>query len=265
MMLMSKSNELKQVKSMKSWKNKKINSMKRIISILILSSFVLTGCVVSKKKYEAMVGERDFLENRLTETREENRQLEAELESALADFETMKQELHQSDALKSDKVSDLFAQTEQLGEKVTTLKKDLADAHSKFRSQQSTSKERANQLETLISQIAQLKNDTSGLQYSLQMSKDRQTNVQQELREVKEKYNNLAAGNTQLKSDLKTSERKMAMHEGQLVEKTQSLSNVSEAFIELRKELLTAKSTGTAIDPNNNKIIDKIARLLGHY
>jgi chromosome segregation ATPase len=245
---------------MKSLNNKKINSMKRLISILILICFALSGCVVSKKKYEAMVGERDFLEKRLTETREENRHLEAKLENAIADFESMKQELHHSDALKSDKVSDLFAQTEKLSKEVTTLEKDLADARNKFRSQQSTSLERVNQLELLTSQVAQLKNDTASLQYSLQMSKERQTNVQKELREIKDKYNNLAAGNAQLKSDMEASERKIA-----LIEKTQSLSNVSEAFIVLRKELLTAKSNGTVIDPNQNKTIDKIARLLGHY
>jgi chromosome segregation ATPase len=250
---------------MKSWNNKKINSMKRVIPILILTSFVLSGCVVSKKKYEAMVGERDFLEKRLTETREENRQLEAKLENAIADFESMKQELHHSDALKSDKVSDLFVQTEKLSEEVTTLKKDLADARSKFRSQQSTSMERSNQLETLTSQIAQLKNDTASLQYSLRMSKERQTNAQKELRELNEKYKTLAANNTQLRTELDKSQQEIAMLEGQLTEKSQSLSNVSEEFIKLRKELLTAKSNGTAIDPNQNKTIDKIARLLGHY
>ncbi|WP_291858002.1 hypothetical protein [Marinilabilia sp.] len=239
--------------------------MKRIFSIFILISLVLPGCVVSKKKYEAMVGERDFLEKRLTETRDENRELEEQLRSAFADFESMKQELHRSDALKSDKVSTLFANTENLKEEVNNLKQDLADARSKYRSQQSTSVERANQLEELTSQLALLKKDTASLQYSLQMSKERQTNVQKELREVKEKYNNLAADRTLLKTDIEKSKAKIAMLEDQLSEKTRSLSNISDAFIELRKELLTAKSKGLAIDPNQSKIIDKIARLLGHY
>jgi chromosome segregation ATPase len=239
--------------------------MKRIFSILILIGLVLPGCVVSKKKYEAMVGERDFLEKRLTETRDDKRDLEEQLRSAIADFESMKEELHRSDALKSDKVSTLFAKTEDLRKEVNNLEQELAETRSKYRSQQSTSVERANQLEGLTSQLAQLKNDTASLHYSLQMSKERQSNVLKELREVKEKYNNLAAGSAQLQTDLEKSEAKIAMLEGQLADKTRSLSNISEAFIALRRELLTAKSSGTAIDPNQNKTIDKIARLLGHY
>ena len=239
--------------------------MKQVILVLILTSFVLSGCVVSKKKYEAMVSEKDFLEKRLAETREENRQLETKLENAISDFELMKQELHHSDALKSDKVSDLVAETEQLREEIATLEKDLADARSKYRTQQSTSIERASQLESLTSQVAQLKNDTSSLQFSLQMSKERQTKILKELREVKERYNTLAADNAQMRTELETSRQEIAMLEGQLIEKSKSLSSISEAFIELRKELLTAKSNGTAIDPNKNKTIDKIARLLGHY
>ncbi len=239
--------------------------MKRAISLLILISFLLSGCVVSRKKYEAMVSERDLLDEQLTETRTENRQLEVNLEDAIADFESMKYELHRSDALKSDKVSNLFAQTEELSEEVSALKKDLSDARNEYRSQQSTSMERAKKLESLESQVAHLRKDTASLKYSLQMSKERQNNVQKELHEVKEKYNMLVANNAQLKTNLEKSKQKITMLEGQLIEKNQSLKNVSEAFIELRKELLTAKSKGTAIDPNQNKIIDRIARLLDHY
>ncbi len=239
--------------------------MKQSILISILLSLIFSGCVVSKKKYEAMVSERDFLEKRLNESRSTNQSLEEKLARAIADFETMKQELHHSDALKSDKVSNLFAQTEKLHEQVNSLKEDLAEAKSKYRSQQNTSMARADQLEELTGQVAKLKNDTAALQYSLKMSKERQVNLQQELREVKERYNDLAAGRAQLKADLEKAERKVALLEGQLVEKTESLSNISQSFIELRKQLLTAKSNGKAIDPNQNKTIDKIARLLGHY
>jgi molecular chaperone GrpE (heat shock protein) len=75
----------------------------------------------------------------------------------------------------------------------------------------------------------------------------------------------LAAEQAENRNALEKAQSKMALLENQLMEKTRILLNVSEAFIELRKELLSAKSNGQPIDPNQNKNMDKVARLLGHY
>lgn len=239
--------------------------MARVLSISILSIFILSGCVVSKKKYEAMVSERNLLQNRLNDARRENKELQSDLEKAMADFETMKYELHKSNALKSDKVADLFAQSEELKEETASLKDELALIRRRYQSQQNTSIERANELQTLRKKVSDLTSDTASLHYSLEMSKERQENLRTQIRDVKERYNELAASYSGMKNELDQTSRKIEMLEGQLVDKTQSLSNISEAFIELRKQLLSAKSKGTPIDPNENKFVDKIARMLGHY
>lgn len=239
--------------------------MKKILSISIISLFIFSGCVVSKKKYEAMVSERDLLENRLNDARRENKELQSDLDRALADFESMKYELHKSNALKSDKVADLFAQSEDLKQETARLKDELALLKKRYRSQQNTSIERVNELETLRKKVTQLTNDTASLKYSLEMNKERQEKLRTQIHDVNERYNELAASYSGMKNEMDQTSRKIEMLEGQLVEKSQSLSNISKAFIELRKQLLSAKSKGTPIDPNQNKVVDKIARLLGHY
>ncbi|PWE00079.1 hypothetical protein DDZ16_06895 [Marinilabilia rubra] len=227
--------------------------------------FILSGCVVSKKKYEAMVSERNILQNSLNDARNENKALLSDLDQAMADFESMKYKLHKSNALKSDKVSDLFSQSEALKDETSKLKDELAHIKSRYKSQQNTSIERANELQTLRKKVTELTNDTVSLHYSLEMNKERQAKLKTQIKDVKERYNELAASYSGMKNELDQTSRKIEMLEGQLVEKSQSLRSVSEAFIELRKQLLSAKSKGTPIDPNKNKLIDKIARLLGHY
>jgi chromosome segregation ATPase len=243
----------------------KNNIMKRVLSIWLVSLFLFSGCVVSKKKYEAMVGERDFLKNELNVTIKENKSLQNDIKKAIADFEKMKYELHQSNALKSDRVAELFASSEDLKKETKALKKELEETRRRFQNQQNTSIERVNELEILRSKVAKLTGDTASLQYSLRMSKERNSKIQEELREVKERYNQTAASNAETKNEMEKMSRKINMLEGQLVEKSQSLSKISDAFIELRKQLLSAKTNGAPIDPNKNKLVDKIARLLGHY
>ncbi len=232
--------------------------MKRVILVWIVLLVFFSGCVVSKKKYETVVGERDLLERRLNETR-------SDLENAMTDFEAMKYELHKSNALKSDKVAELFAKSEECQEETQSLKKDLEETRKRYRSQQATSTENANELDQLRKRISQLAGDTASLQYSLSMSKARQVKLREEFSNLREKYNLLSGEHAETKNELEQTSRKISVLQNQLVEKTQTLSNVSDAFIELRKQLLSAKSGGTPIDPNQNKNIDRIARLLDHY
>ena len=239
--------------------------MIKIFSISILSIFLLSGCVVSKKKYEAMESERNLLENQLNDARRENKNLQSDLDQSIADFESMNYELHKSNALKSDTVASLLAQSENLKETTTRLRDELALIKRRYKSQQNTSLERANELQSLRQKVTELTNDTATLRYSLEMNKERRETMSNQLKEVKEKYNDLASSYSGMKDEMEQNSRKIEMLEGQLIEKSQSLDHISDAFIELRKQMLSAKSKGTPINPNKNKNIDKIARLLGHY
>ncbi|MGM0375609.1 MAG: hypothetical protein ACQEQ0_02430 [Bacteroidota bacterium] len=239
--------------------------MKRLVWIWILLPLFLSGCVVSKKKYEAMVDKRDHLEQQLSDSREENKNLRNELEKALSDFESMKYELHKSNALKSDTVMALMEEAETLKNETESLQDELVRTRRKFESQQATSTERENELEKLNSRVNELITDTASLNHALEMSRERQERTREELNQLRDKYNDLSAEQSLKEDDLAKAREKISTLEDQLVEKEQTISNISEAFVELRKQLLSARSEGKPIDPNENKNIDRIARLLGHY
>lgn len=239
--------------------------MKRPVWIWILLPLFLSGCVVSKKKYEAMVDKRDHLEQQLSDSREENKNLKNELEKSLSDFESMKYELHKSNALKSDTVMALMEKAETLKNETENLQDELVRTRRKFESQQATSTERENELEKLDSRVNELITDTASLNHALEMSRERQERTREELTQLRDKYNHLSAEQSLKEDDLAKAREKISTLEDQLVEKEQTISNISEAFVELRKQLLSARSEGKPIDPNENKNIDRIARLLGHY
>lgn len=239
--------------------------MKRIVLLWILLPALTSGCIVSKKKYEAMVDERDNLEQRLNKALDENKDLRGNLDKALADFETMKYEMHKSNALKSDKIAELITKSEGFKNETERLSQELEETRRKVRTHQTTSAEKASELEELRERVSKLTSDTSRLQYALRMSEERKSKTQEELKKVQDKYNALVADHESAKSELEQNRMKLSTLEQQLVEKNKLLSDISETFIELRKQMLTAKSNGTPIDPNQNRNIDKIARLLGHY
>ena len=237
--------------------------MKRLIWILL--PLFLSGCVVSKKKYETMVDKRDHLEQQLSDSREENKKLRNELKTALSDFEAMKYELHKSNALKSDTVMTLMGEAETLKEETQRLQNELVNTRRRFESQQATSAQRENELDELKSRVNKLITDTASLNHALKMSKERQERTREELNQLRDKYNELSAEHSLTEDDLAQTREKISTLEQQLVEKEQTISNISEAFIELRKQLLSARSQGNPINPNENNNIDRIARLLGHY
>ncbi|MFW6043243.1 MAG: hypothetical protein ACOCPW_02695 [Marinilabiliaceae bacterium] len=237
--------------------------MKRLIWILL--PLFLSGCVVSKKKYEAMVDRRDHLKQELSDSQKENKNLNNKLERALADFESMKYELHKSNALKSDTVMSLMEEAETLKGETERLQNELASTRRKFESQQATSSQRENELEDLKSRVNSLITDTASLNHALEMSEKRQERTGDELNKLQDKYNDRSAEHSLTKDDLDTAREKISTLEDQLVEKEQTISNISDAFIELRKQLLSARSEGTPIDPNENNNIERIARLLEHY
>lgn len=239
--------------------------MKLKIIILIALPIIAAGCVVSKKKYNAMTAQKESLARRLSSEQAENKTLKKELESATADFETMKYELHKSDALKSDKVSDLMARSEALKDQVSELERDLMTARRQFQNQQESSLESASALEVLNKKIRALTSDTASMRFALNLTNERQQALQLELNTTKQQYREASAQATRLDREMAQQKQKLELLEQQLVDKTQTLQNISNSFIELRKALLSAKAAGNALDPNNNKLVDKIARLLGHY
>ena len=120
-------------------------------------------------------------------------------------------------------------------------------------------------MKELRSRVSELITDTASLQHALQMSKERQEKTREELNSLRNRYNELSASHSLTQDELAQTQEKVEMLEKQLVNKEQTLDNISKAFIELRKQMPSARSQQQPLNPNENEYINRIARLLGHY
>jgi chromosome segregation ATPase len=236
--------------------------------ILILFSVILiltSGCVVSKKKYEAAMLENSRLNKQLTSSKKENNKLENKLEGMISEFEQMKNDLHLSNAVKSDEMSELLVKVTQLSDLNTKLQNNLDETLNLYKSQKQTSLSANNELEKLGTDIQLLRRDTASIKYALKLSKERFDQLKKEFETLKGKYDQVALDKQKATKELSINQQKLSSFEQQLIQNKEKMEDISKALIELRKEMLSAKSNNTPIDPNKNKYIDKMAQELGHY
>ncbi len=239
--------------------------MKVLPVIIVAVSIVFTGCVVSKKKYEAQLSENSHLTKQLSQTKKENSELNTQIKDMTSDFEKMKNELHLSNAVKSDEVSDLLIKVTSLSDANEEIQNKLDETLSLYKNQKQTSQSITTELKDLKDNNYQLKRDTASIKYALNLSQERYKQLENELNKLKDKYN-LALNEKQgAENTLELNKQKMASFEKQLVQNKEKMDAISQAFISLRKEMLDAQSSNKPINPNKNKNVDKIAKELGHY
>jgi len=238
--------------------------MLRKLFLFIITVFILSGCV-SKKKYVALETKKNSLAKQLNDKKAENKKLEADLKSAVADYEDMKYKLSRSNAIKSDDISDLMIQTTALQTKVEDLTSQLSKIRNDLKYNKNSYQKTADNLKETKRQLLSLQKDTAGLHYSIKLARDRNDMLSQELSSVKQKYNNLYADYSQLKDDASKKDIQLKSLEKQLITQKETIESISNNFIKLRKQLLEAETNKKPINPNKNTYIDKIAKLLGHY
>lgn len=237
---------------------------KKILGIVAIS-LLIHGCVVSKKKYEALLSEKNHVSNELKEKKKENKNLQEDLNQALDDFQKMKYDFSKSDALKSDEVSDLMIQVTKLKDDTENLNTKLKETLSKFKAKEKANYRVGEELTAAKSELILLKKDTASLQYTLKLARERNDQMQKEIMANQQKLTTAGNKSLKLQKEIEAQTQKMKEFEMQLVKNEQKMNEISKHFIELRKTLLSAKSENKPIDPNKNQQIDKIARLLGHY
>ncbi|MCG8581251.1 MAG: hypothetical protein MI866_15120 [Bacteroidales bacterium] len=239
--------------------------MTRVIFVLTALVLSLSSCVVSKKKYDALLLENSKLEDNLEEKTAESKQLQVNLENAISDYESMKNDFGKSNALKTDEISDLMIMVTQLKDESEELSSKLNETMKNFKAKEADSYLANEELNQTMRTVNVLKRDTASLNYSLQLAKQRNKMLQDELKQSQEKANESGLKRVEIQKQLDTQSAQLKDMERQLVKSQQNMSEVSNAFIELRKEMLKAKSSNKAIDPNKSKQVDKVAKLLGHY
>ncbi len=235
------------------------------IFLLIVPVFLLSGCVVSKKKYEALLSEKNSISDQLKDKKAENKKLESDLKSAVADYEDMKYKLSRSNAIKSDDISDIMIQATALQDKVDELTAELNKMKSDLKYNKNSYQKTSEDLQKTKTQLLSLQKDTAGLHYSIKLARDRNDMLTKELSATKQKYNDLYADYSLMQDKIGNKDIQLKSLEKQLIAQKQTIEEISKNFIKLRKQLLEAESSNKPINPNKNAYIDKIAKLLGHY
>ncbi|MBK3519217.1 hypothetical protein [Carboxylicivirga marina] len=239
--------------------------MTKVLFVLTALVLTLSSCVVSKKKYDALLLENSHLEDNLDKKTAESEKLQVNLEQAISDYETMRNDYGKSNALKTDEISDLMIMVTQLKEESENLSAKLDETVGQFKAKEADSYLANEELSQTMRTVNILKRDTASLNYSLQLAKQRNKMLQDELRASQEKASASGIKRVEIQKQLDTQSAQLKDMERQLVKSQQNMSEVSKAFVELRKQLLKAKSSNKPIDPNKSKEVDKVAKLLGHY
>ncbi len=156
-------------------------------------------------------------------------------------------------------------QTTAFQEKIDELNTKLNNIQSDFKYNKQSALKTSEQLQKMKRQLIQLQRDTASLHYSIKLAKNRNELVQKEFAETNDKYNTLYSDYSNLNKDAQKKDIQLKTLEEQLINQKETIESISKTFISLRKQLLTAKSNNTPIDPNKSSDIDKIAKLLGHY
>jgi chromosome segregation ATPase len=239
--------------------------MLKNIFVLLISLALFSSCVVSKKKYEALMLEKNNVSDQLSEKKKENKELQSDLDQAVLDFETIKSDFAKSNALRSDEIADLMIKVTQLADESEELNSKLKETVGKFKAKEKAGYMAEEELKSTLLLISALKRDTANLNYTLTQAKKRSVSLQQELMDSKTKLSELKKSEYDTVKAMELQEKSVKEMEQKLVKSQQNISDISKAFIELRKELLSAKSNNKSLDPNKSATINRIAKLLGHY
>jgi len=239
--------------------------MTRIFFVLTALVLTLSSCVVSKKKYDALLSENGQLSKNLDEKTAESKKLQVNLERTISDYEGMKNDFGKSNALKTDEISDLMIMVTQLKDESEKLNTKLEETVGKFKAKEADSYLANEELNQTTKLLSTLKRDTASLNYSLKLAKQRNKMLQDELRTSEEKASASGLKRVEAQKQLESKTAQLKQMERKLIKGQQNMSEVSKAFIELRKEMLKAKTNKKMLDPNKSKQVDKVAKLLGHY
>jgi len=238
--------------------------MLRKIFLLIIPVFLISGCV-SKKKYVALETQKNSLAKQLKDKKAENKKLESDFKSAVADYEDMRYKLSRSNAIKSDDISDIMTQATSLQGKVDELTAQLNKIKSDLKYNKNSYQKTADDLQKTQQQLSSLQKDTAGLHYSIKLSRERNDMLTQELSATKKKYNDIYAEYSLMQDKVDNKDLQLKTVEKQLIDQKGKIEEISKNFIKLRKQLLEAETNKKPINPNKNSYINKIAKLLGHY
>ncbi len=232
--------------------------MGKILYYIATIILISTGCVVSKKKYEASVTKQMRLQKELKD-------LKNKFDKNISDFEVMKNQLHRSNAALSDSINNAYVYCKKLESDKEKLNKTITKTKELYSSQKKNYNVTSQRLNDLKNQIKKLQLELASIKYALKLSEERYGKLESSLKANEDNYNRLVAKFNNKSKEAKAFETKFNASNQELIIYKAKIEEISKALIALRKQMLSAKSSKKVIDPNKNKYIDIIAKQLGHY
>lgn len=208
--------------------------------LLIIILLGLGSCV-SKKKFLEMESYKLRAENRVRELTEENNNQDKRIKTMVADFEQMKGELLESNAIKNQLIdslsgkvnvlsSDVSAKDASIEEKIYAFEyekrrliEDAAQARQKLAN-------REEEFQSLGNQFTELKNELSRINFDLTREKDQSQGLQSQLQLKEEKI----AANQQETDALKNEIKSL---KNQLNEKNKAIEKLENNVKLLKSQL----------------------------
>jgi len=217
--------------------------MIRKISILliVLSAILLTPSCVSKKKYLALDSAKQLSDSKVLELNALVTSRDERIEKMIADFEQMKNELMESNAIKNQTIDSLSGEVNKLvkdvdvkesaiGEKVNSFEFEKQRLTEDLAEQKQLVSRKQLEMNQISGELQKLKEELSQLTFDLNREKDEKQILQGNLSTRDIKITELTAGTDKLKNEIQILKR-------QLTDKNETINRLENNVKLLKKEI----------------------------
>lgn len=213
---------------------------KYFILLFILSGLFMHSCV-SKKKFVEMQDGRLKAEQQVRQLTEETNYRASRIEALIADFEEMKNELLESNAMKDQYIDSLNTEISRLNELLTLQKESLQETSFSFGFEQQRMKDNLENKDANIlalrSQVDNLEQEISD-QSSVIDDKNFQLNLQKdEISALESKVNQVEQQREQLQQELQKVKTETENLKAEIEEKDAAIARLQNNVNLLKKEL----------------------------
>ncbi len=240
--------------------------MRRVphLSFVLIFTLILASCV-SKKKYTEMMNAKEKFEEEASRANAENASLKADLTQAEQDFKQLKDFMMGADAHKNDELAKVEQQLKVVEDSYRLLQEDLNKTKNLFKDQRYFNAKASSEIARLEIEVKQMARDTASLNYSLKLLQQRADEYKQSAQQRTDQVNAKNLEINTLKGSVKEKDTSIAQLQQDIKAQQEKMGAINDAFINLRKQMVIAKSDNKPLDPNANTNVDKISKTLGHY
>jgi len=212
----------------------------KFLIFILSTSLIFTSCV-SKKKFVEMQNGRLNAEDQVRKLTDDNNARAKRIEALISDFEAMKNEMMQSNALKDNYIDSLKKEVFGLNETLTEQKQSLKETNFSlgFEKQQlnATIAQKDQTIRTLESRVAQLENEIAGKSSLAEQYSFDKNQLQEKISLLESEKLSGESKLASLQADLEKVRTETATIKKQMEEKNATITRLENNVTLLKKEL----------------------------